>query len=234
MPTDLDKKSASPKLAKNQKKAPVPKVPTYKKEAELISQGYAIVAGVDEVGRGPLAGPVMAAAVVLPNIRLDWYNDVRDSKLLTAAKRALLAPVIRKEALAFGIGMATVSEIDKFGIAKATMWATVRSLRRLTLKPAYILTDNVRLKGIGLPHTAVPEGDTVCLSIAAASVIAKVARDEIMTEMDERYPEYGFAQHKGYATAEHMERIYKIGVCDIHRKTFFPAKEILMRPMFED
>lgn len=221
-------------MAKKQRKSPAAKIPTYDREEELISRGYTVVAGVDEVGRGPLAGPVMAAAVVLPSARLDWFDDVRDSKLLTAAKRALLAPVIRRDALAFGIGMASVYEIDKFGIAKATIWATVRSVRKLTLKPTYVLTDNVRLRGIGLPHTAVPDGDTLCLSIAAASVIAKVARDELMTELDSRYPEYGFAQHKGYATAEHMERIYQIGVCDIHRKTFFPAKEILMRPLFED
>ncbi len=219
---------------KKQRKSPSTKIPTYEREQDLISRGYLVIAGVDEVGRGPLAGPVMAAAVVLPSAHLDWFDDVRDSKLLTAAKRALLAPVIRREALAFGIGIATVAEIDKFGIAKATMWATVRSVRKLALKPAYILTDNVKLKGIGLPYDAVPEGDTLCLSIAAASVVAKVARDEIMTEMDERYPQYGFAQHKGYATAEHMRQIYQIGVCDIHRKTFFPAKEILMRPMFED
>ncbi len=221
-------------MPKKQERAPVKRIPTYEREETLISQGYAVVAGVDEVGRGPLAGPVMAGAVILPSVRLDWFDDVRDSKLLSAAKRAILAPMIRRDSLAFGIGIASVSEIDRLGIAKATMLATVRSIRNLALKPAYVLTDNVKLRGIGLPHTAVPDGDTLCLSIAAASVIAKVARDEIMTDMDKRYPEYGFAQHKGYATAEHMERIYQIGVCEIHRKTFFPAREILMRPMFED
>ncbi len=221
-------------MAKKQRRTPTVKIPTYEREEALILQGYTVVAGVDEVGRGPLAGPVMAAAVVLPSVRMDWFDEVRDSKLLSAAKRALLAPMIRHDSLAFGIGSASVSEIDRMGIARATMLATVRSVRKLALKPTYVLTDNVRLRGIGLPHTAVPDGDTLCLSIAAASVIAKVARDEIMMDLDKRYPQYGFAQHKGYATAEHMERIYEIGVCDIHRKTFFPAKEILMRPMFED
>lgn len=221
-------------MTRKQRRTPAVKTPTYEREEALIAQGYSMVAGVDEVGRGPLAGPVMAGAVVLPGVHMDWFDDVRDSKLLSAAKRALLAPMIRRDSIAFGIGAASVAEIDRLGIAKATMLASVRSIRNLGLKPAYVLTDNVKLRGIGVPYTAVPDGDTICISIAAASVIAKVARDEIMAEMDKRYPEYGFARHKGYATAEHMERINQIGVCEIHRKTFSPAKEILMRPMFED
>ena len=134
-------------MAKKQRRAPTVKIPTYEREDALIAQGYSAIAGVDEVGRGPLAGPVMAGAVVLPSVYLDWFDDVRDSKLLSAAKRALLAPKIRRDSIAFGIGTASVAEIDRLGIAKATMLATVRSIRNLGLKPTYVLTDNVRLRG---------------------------------------------------------------------------------------
>jgi ribonuclease HII len=209
-------------------------VPTFEREELLISQGFAIVAGVDEVGRGPLAGPVMAAAVVLPAKPRPWYPSVRDSKLLTQGRREKLAPLIQQDAVAFGIGKATVGEIDRLGIAAATRMATVRAINGLSVKPNFVLTDNVKIPGLRFPYSAVKDGDTLCLSISAASIIAKVARDKIMVEMDVRFPGYGFARHKGYATLEHMRKIYEMGVCDIHRKSFSPAREILTRPLFEN
>jgi ribonuclease HII len=180
------------------------------------------VAGVDEVGRGPLAGPVYAAAVILdPRKRPRWISELRDSKVLTAPERERLAEVIKKEAPAWGIGWASVAEIDAWGISRANWMAMSRALNRLQVEAEHVLVDGpLLIRGCDLRQQAVVDGDAKCSSIAAASIIAKVARDEVMCWLDRWHPEYGFASHKGYATPSHLRSIEEHGLTPQNRRSW--------------
>ncbi|MBI2872772.1 MAG: ribonuclease HII [Chloroflexi bacterium] len=201
-------------------------LPTREMERLLHRQGYRLVAGVDEVGRGPLAGPVMAAAVVLsPELDAPWLGHVRDSKALSPAARERLAPLIRGSALGVGVGSAAVEEIDSVGIAEATRRAMLRALASLPLTPHCLLVDAVSLEWQGLPCHSLIKGDTRCLSIATASIVAKVQRDRLMVAEDAAFPGYGFTRHKGYGTAEHLAALERLGPCPIHRRSFAPVRQ---------
>ncbi len=205
----------------------VPDFPDLEEEKALLSQGYRLVAGIDEVGRGALAGPVAAAALILP-LRLNekWISEVRDSKQLTAKKRQFLADHLKEKAVAFGIGMVSHNDIDRKGI----MWSTRQAMRiailHLEPAPEYLLIDALALPSVKLPQKHIIKGDARCLSIACASIVAKVARDELMVELDQDHPGYGFADNKGYGTAKHLASLDKLGACPIHRRSFSPVKEV--------
>jgi ribonuclease HII len=187
-------------------------------EDDLYAEGVQIICGVDEAGRGPLAGPVCAAAVILPpHMQIPGLND---SKKLTDKRRRELYPVIMEKALAYGIGFADHSEVDKINILQATYLAMERALSQLTVKPDIALIDGNRAKDFGLPVQTVVKGDSLSANIAAASVLAKVARDDVMLKMADCYPQYGFEVHKGYGTKAHYEAIAQYGPCEIHRMTF--------------
>lgn len=187
-------------------------------ENNCFAQGYKIVCGVDEAGRGPLAGPVCAAAVILPpNIEIPGLND---SKKLSDKKRRELYPVIKKKAVAYGIAFANHLEIDQINILQATYLAMERALEQLSVRPDVALIDGNRAKDFGLPVQTVVHGDSLSASIAAASVLAKVTRDDLMLEMAEKYPGYGFEIHKGYGTKAHYKALEELGPCPIHRMTF--------------
>jgi len=201
--------------------------PSFAEEQTLLSQGYNFVAGIDEVGRGALAGPVAAAAVILPlNLDAPWLSLVRDSKQLSAKKRQFLAQHLREEALAVGVGMVSHREIDSKGI----IWATRQAMRLATAKlkptPDFLLIDGLALPAVKLPQKHIIRGDCLCLSIACASIVAKVARDQLMADLGQKHPGYSFAAHKGYGTAAHLEALRRLGVCPIHRRSFAPVKEL--------
>ena len=182
------------------------------------SLGLRLICGVDEAGRGPLAGPVCAAAVILPeHLQIPGLND---SKKLTDKKRRELFPVIQEQAVAYGIGLASESEIDEINILQATFLAMRRALEQLTVRPEIALIDGNRETDFGLPVKTVVKGDSLSANIAAASILAKVTRDNIMVELAQQYPEYGFEIHKGYGTKAHYEALRTYGPCPIHRKTF--------------
>ena len=187
-------------------------------ENNCFAQGYSMVCGVDEAGRGPLAGPVCAAAVILPpNLEIPGLND---SKKLSDKKRRELYPVIQEKALAYGIAFADQSEIDSINILQATYLAMERAMAQLPVKPDIALIDGNRAKDFGLPVQTVVHGDSLSASIAAASVLAKVTRDDLMLEMAQKYPGYGFEIHKGYGTKAHYAALEELGPCPIHRMTF--------------
>ena len=187
-------------------------------EDGCLAEGYSIVCGVDEAGRGPLAGPVCAAAVVLPpHIEIPGLND---SKKLTDKRRRELYPVIKEQAVAYGIAFATHEEIDEINILQATYLAMERALAELAVKPDIALIDGNRAKDFGLPVKTVVHGDSLSASIAAASVLAKVTRDDLMLKMAEEYPQYGFEIHKGYGTKAHYEALSAHGPSPIHRMSF--------------
>jgi ribonuclease HII len=203
----------------------LPKFPTLNFERFLWNDGFARIAGIDEAGRGAWAGPVCAAAVILPpDLSLTRTLDrVRDSKLMTPLARETWAPHIKEAALAWGVDFASAEEIDALGIVRATKLAATRALETLTpnyIIPDYLLTDYLLFPEIDLPQTALVKGDRRSLSVAAASVLAKTARDARMRELDGVYPGYGFARHKGYGTRIHLEAIRRRGMCEIHRKSF--------------
>ena len=182
------------------------------------SLGLRLICGVDEAGRGPLAGPVCAAAVILPeHLQIPGLND---SKKLTDKKRRELFPVIQEQAIAYGIGLASESEIDEINILQATFLAMRRALGQLTVRPEIALIDGNRETDFGLPVKTVVKGDSLSANIAAASILAKVTRDNLMVELARKYPEYGFEIHKGYGTKAHYEALRTYGPCPIHRKTF--------------
>ncbi len=190
----------------------------YSYEAAAAEKGFGSICGVDEAGRGPLAGPVYAAAVILPEgLIIDGLND---SKKLTEKKREMLFDVIKEEAVAYGIGFATEQEIDEINILQATYLAMRRAIENLQVKADYALIDGNRMPPIDIPGETIVKGDAKSPSIAAASILAKVSRDRVMYEMAPKYPEYDFAKHKGYGTKVHTEAILKYGPCEIHRKTF--------------
>ena len=187
-------------------------------EREAFADGVKLVCGVDEAGRGPLAGPVCAAAVILPpELVIPGLND---SKKLTDKKRRELYDVITAEAVSYGIAFASEKEIDEINILQATFLAMARAMEKLTPQPELALIDGNRAKDFGLPVRTIVKGDSLSASIAAASILAKVTRDRLMEEYDEAYPQYGFAIHKGYGTKRHYEALREFGPSPIHRMTF--------------
>jgi ribonuclease HII len=194
--------------------------PTLEFEQLLWNGGLQRIAGIDEAGRGAWAGPVCAAAVILPNAAglLQALRGVRDSKLMTPHAREAWAPRIREAALAWGVGFASAGEIDALGIVPATKLAAARALADLS--PDYLLTDYLVFREDPLPQTALVKGDQRSLSVAAASVLAKTDRDAVMRALEGSHPGYGFARHKGYGTRLHREAIARVGLCEIHRKSF--------------
>ena len=181
-------------------------------------RGYKRIAGIDEAGRGALAGPVIAAAVILPlNCNID---GLKDSKQLTPKQRDLLADQIHNVALSVGIGSADNRVVDRLNILKATLFAMQNAIEKLTPQPDYLLVDGINLPTTDIPGEAIPKGDSLSSAIAAASIIAKTTRDRIMIELDRTYPNYGFQRHKGYPTSQHRQAIAQFGASDIHRRTF--------------
>ena len=197
-----------------------------KYEKELYKQNITLIAGVDEVGRGPLVGPVVAAAVILPkNYKLEGLDD---SKKLSEKKREKLFPIIMKDAIAVGIGEVSAKEIDEINIYEASRKAMMKAIDNLKVKPEFILSDAMKLF-TDIPFNAIIHGDALSLSIAAASVVAKVTRDKMMIELDEKYPEYGFKKHKGYPTKLHLENLKKYGPLDNYRFTYGPVRDLLLK-----
>lgn len=180
--------------------------------------GFCAVCGIDEAGRGPLAGPVFAAAVILPEHAV--IEGLNDSKKVSPEKREALYDVIVRTAPAWGVGFATEREIDEINILQATFLAMKRAFGRLGARPDCALVDGNRMPALGVDTRLIVKGDALSASVAAASILAKVSRDRVMREIDGIYPGYGFAQHKGYGTALHIERLRELGPCPVHRKTF--------------
>jgi ribonuclease HII len=203
--------------------------PTFIEEEKLWQQGY-LVAGIDEVGRGPLAGPVVAAAVILsPESRLSWLLQVRDSKKLAPRKREFLSSCIQKEALAVGIGVVPPNTIDDCGIVAATRLAMCLAVEKLARPPNFLLIDWITIPDLDIPQRSITRGDSLCHSIAAASIVAKVHRDRLMMEYDSLYSGYGFARNKGYPTMEHLAKLRRLGCCPIHRASFAPVRQVRER-----
>lgn len=191
-------------------------------ETELYNNGINFIAGIDEVGRGPLVGPVVTAAVILPK---DFYDErINDSKKLTEKKRELLYDVIMENAISVGIGISSEDVIDEINILNATKRAMLEAVNNLSVKPEHLLIDAVKLN-TSIPQTSIIKGDAKSESIAAASIIAKVTRDRMMVELDKLHPEYDFKHNKGYGTKKHIEAIRKYGIIKEHRKTFAPCDE---------
>ena len=194
----------------------------YNYERELINQGIKLIAGVDEVGRGPLVGPVVTACVILPlNYQLEGLTD---SKKLTEKKREEFYKILQKDALSIGIGIKDERVIDEVNIYEATKLAMIEAINNSKIKPEHVLIDAMKLD-LDIPSTSIIKGDAKSLSIAAASVIAKVTRDHMMLELDKKYPMYDFKHNKGYPTKKHVEAINQYGIIKEHRKTFSPVKE---------
>jgi len=203
-------------------------LPDLHEELALVAAGYARVAGVDEAGRGAWAGPVCAAAVVLPLHRPDLpdlLKGVRDSKQLTPARREALLSSIMAVAEGVGVGWATPAEVDELGVVQATRQAMARAVARLDGEVDALLVDYVRLPDLALPQRALPKADVHCLSVAAASIVAKVERDRLMVALDGDFPGYGFARHKGYCTREHREAVARLGLSPVHRHTWLTNGE---------
>ncbi len=197
----------------------------YEFELDLLNQGHKYIAGCDEVGRGPLAGPVVAAAVILdPFNKIEGLND---SKKLSEKKRLVLSEEIKKKAISYKITYVYPEEIDKINIYQASKKAMIESILALDIKPTFILSDAMPLTEIDIPHLSIIKGDAKSATIAAASIIAKVDRDNYMIELSKKYPEYGFEKHKGYPTKMHLEALRKYGVLDIYRKTYGPVQKLL-------
>ena len=206
-------------------------------EEESYALGFNSIAGVDEVGRGPLAGPVVAAAIIFPRGFL--HGEIKDSKLLSPKQRARLAPLIRESAACWGLGVVGVEEIDRINILQASLLAMMKALAALAITPDCLLVDgNHKIpaklfdgsgwSGISTPYQrTIVKGDQLCLSIAAASIVAKVARDAIMVGYDKEFPDYGFAGHKGYGSAAHLEALRRYGPSPIHRKSFAPVRGLM-------
>ena len=196
----------------------------YQYETDLINKGIKLIAGVDEVGRGPLVGPVVTAAVILPaNYKLEGLTD---SKKLTEKKRDKYYDIIKKDAISIGIGIKDNNIIDEVNIYEATKLAMMEAINNLSIKPEHVLIDAMPLD-IDIPHTSIIKGDAKSLSIAAASVIAKVTRDRMMYELDEKYPMYNYKKNKGYPTKEHIEAINKYGIIPGYRMTYGPVRDYL-------
>jgi ribonuclease HII len=203
-------------------------VPTVEEEMALLKQGYCFIAGLDEAGRGCLAGPVVAAAVILPleEDYLSFFAGVRDSKQLLPRARESLYQVIMQHAVTVGVGFGSAALIDERNILQATKYAMRASIAELSTAPQALLLDALLLSDISLPQRSIIKGDASCLSIAAASIVAKVTRDRLMLELHELYPAYGFAQHKGYGTEAHLAALHEHGACPIHRRSFAPVRDL--------
>ena len=203
-------------------------VPTVEEEMALLKQGYCFIAGLDEAGRGCLAGPVVAAAVILPLEKdcLSIFVGVRDSKQLLPHARESLYQVIMQHAVAVAVGFGSVALIDERNILQATKYAMRAAIAELSTAPQALLLDALMLSDISLPQRSIIKGDASCLSIAAASIIAKVTRDRLMLQLHELYPAYGFAQHKGYGTEAHLAALHEHGACPIHRRSFAPVRDL--------
>ncbi len=196
-----------------------------KYEKELYAQGFKLIAGVDEAGRGPLVGPVVAGAVILPpNYELEGLND---SKQLTPRKRDKFYDIIMQDAIAVGVGVVDAKTIDKINILEASRLAMKLAIEDLKVQPEFVLSDAMKLTNIDIPYQDIIHGDALSLSIAAGSVIAKVTRDRMMEELDKQYPEYGFAKHKGYPTKLHLENIKKYGLLENYRFTYKPVSDLI-------
>ncbi|HEY49437.1 MAG TPA: ribonuclease HII [Dehalococcoidia bacterium] len=199
--------------------------PTFDEEERLRAQGYRLVAGIDEAGRGPLAGPVVAAAVILPTERQPfWLPQLRDSKQLTPHMREFLFDCIQRDGAYFGVGLVTHEVIDEYGIVAATRLAMRYAAEQLSARPDCLLIDYLTLPDVPLPQMSIVRGDSRSLSIAAASIVAKVVRDRLMVHYDRQYPGYGMSRHKGYGTPEHLELLQRLGPSPIHRRTFSPVQ----------
>ncbi|MBM2825788.1 MAG: ribonuclease [Dehalococcoidales bacterium] len=202
--------------------------PSFTEEKLFGVQGYHDIAGIDEVGRGALAGPVMAAAVILPDgMDVPWLSLVRDSKQLTPERRELLFHSIRETAVAIGVGSVSADVIDAVGIVPATRLAMKMAIERLSPPAEALLIDYLHLPEVRLPQKGVTDGDSLCFSIACASIIAKVTRDHLMAELDKAYPGYLLAQHKGYGTEKHLTCLRQLGPSPIHRRSFQPVKDVI-------
>lgn len=196
-------------------------------ESKLLQSGITKIAGVDEAGRGPCAGPLVVSAVILKDPTSSELNGVRDSKELSAPQRDRMYEVILNNSIDYSIIEFSAAEIDLLGLHKCNLEGMRRAVHALKVKPEYILTDGYSIPGMAEPNLAVWKGDQVAISISAASILAKVYRDRIMIELDRKYPNYGLANHKGYITALHTAAIKKYGVLPIHRKSFSNIAEIL-------
>ena len=198
-------------------------------EATLIASGMNQIAGVDEAGRGPCAGPLVIAAVILKNPFAEELSRVRDSKELSEKVREELYDVVIDQALSYSIIDISVEEIDKFGLHKSNLEGMRRAINSLDIAPDYVLTDGYPIEGLAIPNLAVWKGDQVAISISAASVLAKVYRDRVMIKLDAQYPGYGLAKHKGYITAAHTKALGELGVSEIHRKSFANIAALMNR-----
>jgi len=208
-------------------------IPDFSREEKLFRKGYENVAGIDEAGRGPLAGPVVAAAIIFSKSKL--LNrlleiGIRDSKLLSPKKRDYLYALILEKCHAWSIGIVSEETIDKINILEASMLAMRKAVEKLKVKPDFLLIDgNHTIENYPVSQIAIPRADQYVFSVSAASILAKVTRDKILIDLDKKYPAYGFAQHKGYGTKFHLEMLKKIGPCEIHRKSFSPIKKLFSK-----
>tara|TARA_B110000116_G_C16784089_1_gene559904 strand:+ start:812 stop:1438 length:627 start_codon:yes stop_codon:yes gene_type:complete len=198
-------------------------MPDFKFETVAIKAGYNVIAGLDEVGRGCLAGPLVAASVVLPLGTPKWIAEIDDSKKLSAKSRSKMSDIIKNYATAWSVGVVQAYQVDDLGLTKATELAMKQSLDSMSESADYLLIDYVPIQSWGKPFKIIKQGDSKSFTIAAASIIAKVYRDDIMIGMDVRYPQYGFASNKGYGTKKHMDSLSIYGPCDIHRRSFSPV-----------
>jgi ribonuclease HII len=208
-------------------KPALPDRPTLERELQLIQSGHALVAGIDEAGRGAWAGPVVAAAVILDPAAASHLDGVNDSKQLSARQRDKLYQIIIDHSVAHGVGHGSVEEIDTLGILPATRLAMTRAVEALAPQPDALIIDAVRLPQINQPQAVFNFADSISLSVAAASILAKVTRDRMMIELDAQYPAYQFARHKGYGTQIHQAALQSVGPCDLHRKSFRPIRALL-------
>lgn len=208
------------------------KIDLYMFEKELWKQGINYVAGMDEVGRGPLIGPVVTACVILPKDFI--LEGLTDSKKLSEKKREEYYDYIMEHALSVSIGMMDEKVIDEVNIYEATKLAMYQAVEKSEVKPQHVLIDAMKLEGLEIPSTSIIKGDAKSISIAAASVIAKVTRDRMMIELDKKYPMYGFKSHKGYPTRKHVEALKKYGLIDGYRKTFKPVSEMVEKEVAKE
>lgn len=206
---------------------PISEPPSLNEENELIAHGYRLIAGVDEAGRGALAGPVVAAAVILPQQpNFPWLKSVRDSKEIPPPRRELLFDLINQEAISVSVGIIAPQTIDVIGILNATKIAMCHAVEQLSQPPDFLLIDCVRLPQLRISQKSIIRGDKLCISISCASIIAKVTRDRIMMELNQLHPGYGFANHKGYGTREHIDCLRQQGPSPVHRNSFAPVREV--------
>ena len=204
----------------------------YQFEEELYDNGYHLICGVDEAGRGPLAGPVVVASCILPPfLRIKGIND---SKKLSVKKREELYKIIVKQAIDYKIVFVSNEDVDKYNIYQATKKGMLEAISKLKVQPDYALIDAMPLHELELKHDSIIHGDARCASIAAASILAKVTRDHYMEKMDVKYPNYGFKKHKGYPTKDHLEALEKYGPCKIHRKTYAPVSKYFSKQLALD